>query len=76
MTTAQTVAMPLAHEKGKNVQNIYRYVHLFGFNPKYGISGEEIDGVTYMAQPYAKSNQWPLPWYMTLPGKKWKEANA
>lgn len=64
------------NEKGKNVQNIYRYVNLFGFNPKYGISGEEIDGVTYMAQPYAKSNQWPLPWYMTLPGKKWKEANA
>ena len=62
------------NEKGKNVQNIYRYVNLFGFNPKYGISGEEIEGVTYMAQPYAKSNQWPLPWYMTLPGKKWKEA--
>ena len=29
-----------------------RYVNLFGYNPKYGVSGKKISSVTYRPQPY------------------------
>jgi len=32
--------------------DLMRYVNLFGYNPKYGISGKPIGSVTYKAQPY------------------------
>ena len=32
--------------------DLERYINLFGFNPKYGISGEKIRGVHYVPQSY------------------------
>ena len=29
-----------------------RYVNLFGYNPRYGISGKPIGSITYCAQSY------------------------
>ena len=30
----------------------YKYIDLFGFNPKWGISGQKLPGIRYVAQPY------------------------
>ena len=32
--------------------DLERYVNLFGYHPKYGVSGKPIGSVTYCAQPY------------------------
>lgn len=32
--------------------DLARYIDLFGYNPKYGISGERLPGIRYIAQPY------------------------
>ncbi len=37
--------------------DLSRYINLFGFNPKYGISGEKIPGIFYEAQPYVDDIQ-------------------
>ena len=45
-----TVAVMEAMEKEKD--DILYYVNLFGYNPKYGISGKPIGSVTYKPQRY------------------------
>ena len=40
--------------------DLERYVNLFGFNPKYGISGKAIGSVTYKPQPFDP----PVPLYL------------
>ncbi len=45
-----TVAVMEEMEKEKN--DLERYVNLFGYNPKYGISGKPIGSVTYKPQSY------------------------
>ena len=45
-----TVAVMKAMEQEK--PDLERYINLFGFNPKYGISGKPIGSVTYKPQPY------------------------
>ena len=40
--------------------DLERYVNLFGFNPKYGISGKDIGSVTYKPQPFDP----PVPLYL------------
>lgn len=37
-------------------EDLAEYINTFGYNPKYGITGREIKGVTYKAQPYRKGN--------------------
>ncbi len=32
--------------------DLYKYINLFGYNPKYGVSGQKISSVTYKPQPY------------------------
>lgn len=32
--------------------DLHRYINLFGYNPKYGVSGTKIKSVTYKPQPY------------------------
>lgn len=32
--------------------DLYKYINLFGYNPKYGVSGKKISSVSYKAQPY------------------------
>lgn len=32
--------------------DLEKYINLFGYNPKYGVSGSRIASVTYKAQPY------------------------
>ena len=45
-----TVAVMEAMEKEKD--DIMRYVNLFGYNPKYGVSGKPIRSVTYKPQKF------------------------
>ena len=40
--------------------DLERYVNLFGFNPKYGVSGKAIGSVTYKPQPFDP----PAPLYL------------
>lgn len=40
------------------------YINVFGYNPKYGISGEKIAGITYHAQDFTKFKR---PERLTLP---------
>ena len=39
-------------EMEKEKDDLLRYVNLFGYNPKYGITGKAIGSVTYKPQPY------------------------
>ena len=39
-------------EMEKELNDLMRYVNLFGYNPKYGVDGKPIGSVTYKAQPY------------------------
>ena len=39
-------------EMEREKDDILRYVNLFGYNPKYGITGKAIGSVTYKPQPY------------------------
>ena len=48
-----TVAVMEAMEREKD--DLDRYINLFGYNPKYGISGKPIGSVTYKPQPYDPS---------------------
>ncbi|MBQ7341279.1 MAG: 3'-5' exonuclease [Oscillospiraceae bacterium] len=45
-----TVAVMEKMEQEKN--DLPRYINLFGYNPKYGISGKPIGSVTYKPQPF------------------------
>ena len=45
-----TVAVMEAMEREKD--DLDRYINLFGYNPKYGVSGKPIGSVTYKPQPY------------------------
>ena len=48
-----TVAVMEAMEREKD--DLDRYINLFGYNPKYGVSGKPIGSVTYKPQPYDPS---------------------
>lgn len=37
--------------------DIHRYIGLFGYNPKYGVSGPRISSVTYRPQSYKRSDK-------------------
>lgn len=45
-----TVAVMEAMDREKN--DLHRYINLFGFNPKYGVTGKPIGSVTYKPQHY------------------------
>ena len=45
-----TVAVMEEMEKEKN--DLMRYVNLFGYNPKYGVSGKPIGSITYKPQQF------------------------
>ena len=45
-------------------EDLHTYVNVFGYNPKYGISGEKIAGITYHEQSFTKFKR---PEHMTLP---------
>jgi len=45
-----TLEVLVAMEKEKNDLN--KYVNLFGYNPKYGVSGSKISSITYVPQRY------------------------
>ncbi len=49
-----TVAVMEEMEKEKN--DLLRYVNLFGYNPKYGISGKPIGSVTYKPQSFTPTH--------------------
>lgn len=37
--------------------DLYRYINLFGYNPKYGVSGSRISSVRYVPQHYNSSSK-------------------
>ena len=39
--------------------DLLEYVNIFGYNPKYGVGGPRIDGVTYWPQRFNKFMQSP-----------------
>ena len=45
-------------------EDLHTYVNVFGYNPRYGISGEKIAGITYHEQNFTKFKR---PEHMTLP---------
>lgn len=47
--------------------DLLTYVNLFGYNPKYGVSGRRIDGVTYWPQQFNSYMQAPS---NTLPARR------
>jgi len=51
-------------EMEKERDDLLRYINLFGYNPKYGISGKPIGSVTYKPQPYDPK----VPLYETATG--------
>ena len=53
-----TVAVMEKMEQEKD--DLHRYINLFGYNPKYGISGKPIGSVTYKPQPFDP----PAPLYL------------
>ena len=53
-----TVAVMEAMELERD--DLMRYVNLFGYNPKYGVSGKPIGSVTYKPQPFDP----PVPLYL------------
>lgn len=51
--TAATAELLIAMEREK--PDLERYINLFGYNPKFGVSGPRIGSVRYVAQPYRRS---------------------
>jgi len=39
-------------EMDKEINDLTKYINLFGYNPKYGVSGTKIGSVKYLPQPY------------------------
>ncbi len=37
--------------------DLHRYINLFGYNPKYGVSGTKISSITYKPQPFNPRNK-------------------
>ncbi len=35
--------------------DLNRYINLFGYNPKYGVSGKRVSSITYRAQPFDRA---------------------
>ena len=44
--------LELIQKMSEDEDDLYSYVNLFGFNPKYGILGKKISSVTYRKQEY------------------------
>jgi len=44
--------LELINAMGRENADLERYINLFGYNPKYGVSGPRISSVTYVAQHY------------------------
>lgn len=47
------VVNAMAEEKS----DLEHYINLFGYNPKYGISGERFSKIEYKAQPYSSTHE-------------------
>lgn len=47
-------------------EDLHKYVNIFGYNPKYGITGEKIGGVRYAPQQFT---QFRRPEHLTLPAQ-------
>lgn len=45
-----TVAVMKAMEAERD--DLYKYINIFGYNPKYGVEGKPIGSVTYVSQPF------------------------
>jgi DNA polymerase-3 subunit epsilon len=50
-----TLAVLSAMDSEKD--DLHKYINLFGYNPKYGISGPKISSITYLPQGYNRSRR-------------------
>jgi DNA polymerase-3 subunit epsilon len=41
----------------KEMDDLVHYVNLFGYNPKYGVSGSKISSVKYLPQGYERTKR-------------------
>lgn len=46
-------ALALLYAMEKERDDLDRYINLFGYNPKYGVSGQRISSVTYLPQKFS-----------------------
>ncbi|MEM5769113.1 MAG: 3'-5' exonuclease [Bacillota bacterium] len=46
-------ALALLYAMEKERDDLARYINLFGYNPKYGVSGQRISSVTYLPQKFS-----------------------
>lgn len=44
--------LELMYAMGNECDDFDRYINLFGYNPKYGVSGPKISSIKYVQQPY------------------------
>ena len=51
------VTFELLCAMGKESDDLVRYVNLFGYNPKYGVSGSKISSVRYLPQGYDRARK-------------------
>ena len=52
-----TATWELLEKMDAEEDDLSRYVNLFGYNPRYGVSGERFPGVTYLPQGYRKKKK-------------------
>lgn len=43
-------ALEVLEAMGRELDDLMQYVNLFGYNPKYGVSGPRISSITYLPQ--------------------------
>lgn len=60
--------MAVCEAMEKERRDLTRYVNVFGYNPKYGVSGRKLGKVRYWPQPYSNGL---LPYQEILPNKMW-----
>ena len=41
----------------EDCSDLDRYINLFGYNPKHGVSGTKISSITYIEQPYSSKDK-------------------
>ena len=52
--SAYFVTLELLEAMAAERDDLAQYVYLFGYSPKYGVSGRRIGSVTYRPQPYQR----------------------
>lgn len=60
--------MAICEAMNSERRDMLRYVNIFGYNPKYGVSGKRLGKIRYWPQPYTDNM---TPYEKTLPTRMW-----